>query len=275
MNLNLTLFGDNIIDGNYYFHSKFVNVTNFTNENNNLLSIVKNENYFSSNSLMFENFETLDCKNIFICKNFIIINNQKISLETKNKYNSIFNFPKCELDFINHKINFLISLIKYLPPKSLLFLHNKELEQNFTTLFEKELVKIIKIGYNQIKEKNYLEGIKNIKARGSGLTPAGDDFVAGFLVAKNLKNKCFAEDNSILCQNIFEISKSQNIFSNTFIEHAFKSFYFAKLKMFLKTFFANKETDFENATINLCKTGNSSGADLLSGFLAGLINYGS
>jgi len=268
--MNLIKFGDKLESGNYNFHSNFQNVMNFINQNQSLISVVRNDEYFSPNSLMFESYNNFNFKNFIVQPDFILINNKKIELKEDNKYSSIFNFPKSDFNFIDSKTKFLISIIKYLPHKSLLFLLEPLLEQNFTSMFEQEFVKTIKQGYQQILNKNYLKGIENIKARGTGLTPAGDDFVAGFLVALNLKNKCLNEENYSLKEKIYLISQTNNIFSKNFIKFAFEGFYFKRLNDFLNNFFNGNDDDLLNSTINLCKIGNSSGADLLSGFIVGL-----
>ncbi len=271
--MNIKLIGDQIEENKYYLHSYFKNVINFVDTEKNIASIVKNIEYFSANSILFDdfkfdNFKFDNVSEIKISSNYLIINNLRYNYDKQSIYNSEFDIPTTDSDFVLSKINFIISIIEKLPPKNLLSLHKPELEQYFTSKFEIEFLKTIKTAYQQICEHKYIQAFNNIKARGSGLTPAGDDFIAGFMVGLKIYNSIFDNKHQKLLEDIYFLSKTDNIFSANFLKLAYNGKYFWVLKNFLTSFFYQQSAELLISCLDICKLGSSSGADLLSGFVS-------
>ena len=100
-------------------------------------------------------------------------------------------------------------------------------------------------------------GSRLIRGCGAGLTPAGDDFLAGWMLAGRLQRK-FA-----LVKLILRHARGKNSVSNTFLELAAQGHVNIAVKKLLQA----PSTPRVKA---VCAFGHSSGADLLCGMLFGL-----
>ena len=114
----------------------------------------------------------------------------------------------------------------------------------------------------------FRSSIKAFKSRGSGLTPSGDDFIAGVLFGLNFLEKTVNINFNKIKDNINETSKSNNIFSNNMLRLAFHAKYFKRLQNFLNAFFYVPLYDIRPAFEQLIAVGDTSGADLLTGFFS-------
>lgn len=269
----LKYFGDNIEEGKYELHSKFNNVVNLTNINDKLISLSNKIDYLAPNSIIFDFCNIQEIKQITIANKLITINETDIKIEKIKKYNSNYNYLKIPDNQLLDRIDILLNEKKTIfPEKSLIFLLNLYYEKYFISSFEKVFLKIIKEGFNKIIEKQYTEGIKIIKGTGQGLTPAGDDFIAGILFGLHFNEFQYNIDLQLFKDVIYNEAKTDNIFSKTFLEFAYNSLYFNRLKEFLDEFLSEeiKYDDLFNSLDNLFKIGETSGADLLTGFLTAI-----
>lgn len=124
----------------------------------------------------------------------------------------------------------------------------------------------MKHSVHQIFGGNLLDGVRNLRGCGPGLTPSGDDFIAGLLFGLHLLQKCRGRDFQPLADVVFRAAHSANIFSNTFLELARRGLFFGRLKELIQALLAGSETSLRRATERLLAVGASSGADLATGF---------
>jgi hypothetical protein len=100
-------------------------------------------------------------------------------------------------------------------------------------------------------------GVRLIRGCGEGLTPSGDDFLCGMMLACRLRRK------SALAPKILENARGQNPVSNAFLEMAAQGRVNAAVKKFL-------QSPSDARVGKVCDFGHNSGADLLCGLLFGL-----
>ncbi len=101
---------------------------------------------------------------------------------------------------------------------------------------------------------------------GFGLTPSGDDFIVGLLIGLNFIQKMHGRD---LCQTIEAVSetaKSENIFSNLFLKPAKEGRLQERMKNLLAALISAPKNEIYRHTEHLLSVGESSGADLATGF---------
>jgi len=262
----ITAAGDSLKEGKYKLHSRFTEVVNFV-YNDYLLVIAKSIKYLSPNTIIVENLNIKQIDEIILENNQIKILPQNISIKIQNTISSKLNFEhinKEKTNLILHELeNKYISLF---PAKSLAFLVDSKRKKYFQTAFEKAFYQQIAKGASQINNNQFLEGIKNIKGRGLGLTPSGDDFVAGVLFALHFKEHLQNIDLAKLRNNVLEIALGRNIFSNNFLIFAHQAKFFYRFKNFIEKAYSNP-TDLEQSLNQLFEIGSTSGADLLTGFI--------
>ncbi len=261
--------GNLLPTGHFTQHSVFKNIVNFVNSNNEILSIANSENYLSPNSIIATEISLSAIKNIFISNDKIEISNNIFILNKIEKHDSFFNFKQEKNFDLKTKITkFEAEFLHRFNKKSLSFLLDKNREKYFETTFEKAFVKYIKSAYNEIINCDFYEGVSKIKGAGFGLTPSGDDFIAGMLFAADvLKN--FYNDNSTNTKKIRETAKGKNPISNSLIYYASKGAYYKRFKDFLQAFLYD-ENNLENTFSELLKIGETSSSDTLTGFLTKL-----
>ncbi|MBU4562281.1 DUF2877 domain-containing protein, partial [bacterium] len=135
--------------------------------------------------------------------------------------------------------------------------------------FDKNFLKRIKGGVYNIFNNKLINGIKKVKGIGFGLTPSGDDFIAGFLIALYVIDNIYNYDVKFkeLRETIYRISKSENLLSNSFLSLSKDGFLFDRIKKLIISILNESEQKIFNRTKNLLSIGDTSGSDLGVGFL--------
>ena len=101
------------------------------------------------------------------------------------------------------------------------------------------------------------KGAHLIRGCGAGLTPAGDDFLCGMMLACRLRR------NWAMAQTLLRHALGQNLVSNAFLKMAAKGCVNVAVQRLL-------QAPTDAAVKKVCAFGHSSGADLLCGLLWGL-----
>lgn len=261
--------GDRIFSGKFFLHSKFKRVTNFTN-GESIISIVTEEIGRGPVTIVVEGMDVANINDLYIGKNFISINYKKYPLDKRKLFNSQIKFRKINSNKLEKNLEYFEkSLLDLSPPKSLTFLIDRGREKNFKTSFEKNLLKRTKEGIYNIFNNKLINGIKKVKGIGFGLTPSGDDFIAGFLIALYVIDNIYNYDVKFkeLRETIYRISKSENLISNSFLSLSKDGFLFDRIKKLIISILNESEQKIFNRTKNLLSIGDTSGSDLGVGFL--------
>ncbi|MCP4214333.1 MAG: DUF2877 domain-containing protein [bacterium] len=156
--------------------------------------------------------------------------------------------------------------------KSLLFLLKPEYEEYFKSGFDKAFCQRAKDAVTGIFSENYLEGVKKLKGIGCGLTPGGDDFISGLLVALNLVEWLEKTDLQSVMEAIHDTAVGTNLISNTFISQSRDGNLFHKFNTMIALIFSGREDkeSIRQAAEQLAAVGETSGLDMSTGFLMGI-----
>jgi len=100
-----------------------------------------------------------------------------------------------------------------------------------------------------------------------GLTPSGDDFIAGLLIGLNLLQQLRGHDYQQIADEVFRTAKAGNIFSNSFLDLARRGLLFGRMKDLVLALMHETEEMVRTSAGQLMAIGESSGADLGTGFL--------
>ena len=104
---------------------------------------------------------------------------------------------------------------------------------------------------------NLAAGVRRIRGCGAGLTPSGDDFLAGWMLACRLRR------NLATARQIHQAARGNNRIANLFLDLAARGRIHAPLNKFLQKPTAARAR-------RVCAFGHTSGADLLCGLFYGL-----
>jgi hypothetical protein len=270
--VKIVAFGDSLISGTYKFYAGFKEIDNFINQKAELLSISGNLSFLSPNTLIIKEFQSGLFNEINIGKHCVKFDATEYLLEHELQQKSSFTYPIISQNEIENITKlFIDEYCDSFPKKSLSFLLKTENEKHFTSAFEKAFVSQMKQAFLLFKSDFYTS-IRAFKSRGSGLTPSGDDFIAGILFGIHFWEQQDNTDYDVVKKRILEISKSENVFSDNMLRLASQSKYFMRLQDFLNTFFYVLLGDIKPVLEQLFAVGDTSGADILSGFLTTLLH---
>lgn len=268
--MHIIFFGDCIQNGNYHFHSGFDNIDNFINQNNEFISIASNDSYLAPNCVVIDDFISGRYREISINNEQLIINNINHTLYKALEYNTNFIYPDISTKALKDRIEIFLQINQNnFAQKSLFFLLNPKNEEFFNSAFEKAYKNQMKYAFSIFKT-NIIDSITEFKSRGGGLTPSGDDFIAGILFALDF---FIINKNSEFKDLIFQKALSNNVFSNNYLRFAYQSKYFKRFKDFLLAFFSENQNDINIAFAQMTAIGDTSGSDLLTGFFSTLLLY--
>ncbi|OFX50503.1 MAG: hypothetical protein A2046_10665 [Bacteroidetes bacterium GWA2_30_7] len=264
-------YGDSIISGKYTKYSEFNHVINYES-NGKLLSVIDTNVPLMPNSLQISNFDINFHSHIEITNSLIIIDNSEVLINSILKYDSTLDLSKLNLHSLLRNISLISENINLFNTKSYAFLIDNNLSNNFDSAFEKALLRTVKAGYEEIITGNIEFGIEKIKGTGYGLTPSGDDFIAGLLFGLHINEILYGKKLLILKAKIFEIAKSKNLYSTNFLYFAKEGLYFEYLKNLIINLGLNDNFEILKAIKKMVSYGESSGSDLLTGLYLCIYN---
>jgi hypothetical protein len=268
--IKLLSFGDHLEKGIYSFHSRFDKVINFYS-GNTFVSIVNNSIGGGPFNIVVDDVDFGELANLIIAEDYFLLNDEKVFFETSKKYDSEINITDFDGNkFTSNLVFFEKALIENSSDKSLTFLLDESRKKNFKSSYEIEFVRRFDSTLECFTSSNYLEGVKLIKGVGFGLTPSGDDFISGFLIALNVIQKLEKVDYSNLIAHIYEAAKGNNAFTNAFLLAAKNGSLFDKFKNLIHSILYSGQNEILENTRTLISFGETSGADQSVGFLFGI-----
>ena len=268
--IKLLSFGDHLEKGIYNVHSRFDKVINFYS-GSSFIFIVGSSIGGGPINIVVDNVNLIEIENLIVAEDHFLLNDEKIFFEPSMKYDSgikVTNFD--ENKFKSNLVLFEKALIGNSSDKSLTFLLDESRKKNFKSSYEIEFARRFDVAVECFTSSNYLEGIKLIKGVGFGLTPSGDDFISGFLIALNVIQKLEKVDYSNLIVHIYEAAKGENLFTNAFLLAAKNGFLFKKFKNLIHSILYSGQNEILENTRTLISFGETSGADQSVGFLFGI-----
>jgi hypothetical protein len=203
------------------------------------------------------------------------INTMKVPFTGSKEYNSSIQVPGYnEARFhVNVRI-FENVLCEYSPPKSLAFLLSPVRKKEFASAFEIVYSEHVEKVYQRIFLEEYVEGLIMMKGLGQGLTPSGDDFNSGFLIALHLRQAISKKNLAPVLDLIYQKVRGENLFTNAFLECSALGSVSIQFNNVIKSLlYSTREDDIYQSTRNLLSVGATSGADQALGFYTGIKRF--
>jgi len=265
-NLPNYTIGDGLPFGRFELHSRFERVVNFTNPNNQLIFLTSIAEAISTNGIVIQNIDLSTVDSITVEEENIKLNHREISKNIFSIYDSSFEYPGVvPSDFETSLYHLLSDYPELFPEKSMAFLLNPEREKFFPSGFDFYFMKNAKEATTAILKGDISGGVRKLKGTGTGLTPAGDDFIAGMIFGLHYIERIYRRDLSALRAQMYETSLGTNLLVNTSLFHANLGKYFGTFKNLLSLLVRNLR--YHDALKALLSYGATSGADLLSGYI--------
>ncbi|MFQ5753929.1 MAG: DUF2877 domain-containing protein [bacterium] len=262
----LLSIGDRVQTGRFKLHSRFDRVVNFTNDGQ-LVSLVEEEIGAGPLNLVINNINLGEIRLLAIERQIIFLGPWRFHIDNKLIYHSDLDFVHFNIEtFRNNLIVLEKIFIETAPSKSLAFLLEESRREHFHSRFERAYVRQISKGVQKLFNGNWISGVKMLKGCGFGLTPGGDDFIAGVLIGLNFIQKMLGRDCRRHIKTIYAAARGGNIFSNTFLYLAKEGLLFESMKSLIASLLYGTEKEIRQCTKRLFSIGGSSGADLGVGF---------
>lgn len=254
--------GDRIRCGEYIVHSRFSRVVNFA-QDRHLVSLVEESVGAGPLNLVFRGAlpsgDTLRMEQT-------VVSIQGVTHNLPARFCSSIEISSWDPDLFYRNLEALHrQLAEKAPDSSLAFLLDSRRKAAFQPGFEQELVQRVSESVHLIFVGRLVDGIRGLSGCGSGLTPAGDDFIAGLLTARHMRRQMLDEPANPEIPAIREAARTDNLISDSMIECAADACLSEPLLRLVHALMAAPVSELEQAIHRVLQTGASSGADWLTG----------
>ena len=271
--IELISYGNQLISGKYKLHSKFNSAVNFIS-GDSFVFVVSESVGSGPLNIVIKGIVPLSVNSLEIKEGCLVLNNTELDFDASKLYDPLIYLQEFDYNNFIRNLGFLEYSVKKLsPPLSLVFLLDPGRKSEFNSSFELEYVKRIDLAVQEILFGNIFTGVGLIKGLGPGLTPAGDDFNSGILIALNLVEKICHTDLKQSIKLVWHESVGSNLFTNAFLLCALRGLLFNKFRDLLNTVLYLGENDIIKNTKSVLSIGETSGADQLVGFLIGMKRF--
>jgi len=260
--------GDDLPLGNFIPHSRFTRVINFINDQSRIVYLTSDLNLFAANAIYIPGTRLTDVKSLSIFPEKILIDEMCFDLNKIEIYDSTFQYDDVDHTAFQSRLFQIPGLFPELfPEKSLVFLYVPERENFFKSGFDRQFMLNALEAKDRILSGDVIGGILNIRGRGYGLTPSGDDFIAGFLLGLHFNEVMYDADLSALRDQVFVAASGSNPLINAFLLNAKNRNYFRPLKKILLLLCEEFHAPVRKSLEDLLSVGSTSGADFFSGYM--------
>lgn len=269
--MTLVSIGDQVKEGTYPFHSRFRRAVNFRC-GNQLISVVDEEIGEGPLNIVIRDFNgdstCAEAAPLVIGETTVGLGSLRFHFTATDHYHSAVDLEDWDPHLFDHNLSvFEEELRTASSPKSLAFLLDDHRTMNFRPGFERAFTDQIRRGVHQMMNGHLLDGVRTLRGCGLGLTPSGDDFIAGLLIGLNLLQQLRGQDYQEIADEVFRTAKAGNIFSNSFLDLARRGLLFGRMKDLVLALMHESEEMVRKSAARLMAIGGSSGADLGTGFL--------
>jgi hypothetical protein len=273
--MNLLSIGDQVERGSYTVHSRFERAVNFSN-GRRLVFLVNREigagplNIVLAGAGSQQALARVSC--LRVEEHLLEIDERRFNFDRGHCYRSDFTLQDCRADCLPLNLALFRQLLADASAaNSLAFLIAPERVGNFTSAVERAFVSRIQRGVDQVFGGSLLEGVSMLKGCGAGLTPSGDDFIAGVLIGLHLVQQLRQRELRPVIDAIYRAATGNNIFSNTFLDLSSRGLLIEKMKNLIVAILGEEADAVRVASLELFAIGATSGADLGTGFLMTLL----
>ncbi len=234
--MEILSFGDLVAPGSYDVHSRFRRVVNMTG-GARFVSLVTPGVEAAPLNIVIRGLDTGSVRSLRIdagagtaCAGdshssmrglAITIDSVRIKAGPDRVYDSTLSPAMCEHPRSRSNLRaFGALLVELAPEKSLAFLLDPTRVAEFRPGFERGVAEHIGHCVRDILFGDTLRGVSRLKGCGFGLTPSGDDFIVGLLIATHVMDTDRPLAAGELRARIFESARTTNTLSDTFLHLA-------------------------------------------------------
>lgn len=259
--------GDLVADGVYRVHSRFRRVVNATGEGR-LLTLAVPGVDAGPLTIVAEGFDPSHVRRVRVAAGTIEVDGRSARLAEGAVYRSGFEVAPDDLPRIAGNLRVLAACLAARAPRaSLAFLLDPRRLSDLRPGFERGLADHVGNCVRDIAAGDLLRGVSRLRGAGLGLTPSGDDFIAGLLLATHVLERTRGRDLEALRIAIVQAARTSNVLADSFLHLAFEGRVFESMKALLSALARGRARDVAGAGERLFAVGETSGADTAVGLL--------
>jgi len=266
--IRLESYGDNLKKGDYQCHSRFKRAVNFSN-GHSMVALVDRAVGPGPRHIIISGLDMQKVEHLAISDDWLLLDDRHIPFGSSCRYDS-----RMDLDGAINRERFDANLHYFEHclgevgvPKSLTFLLEQKRKTRWRSALEKSMATRFCEGSRMVFSPDFLPGIKMLTGLGFGLTPSGDDFIGGVLLALHCGQRIFKRDFSPAIRAALKLAIGKNPFSNTMLVYAGEGRAIGKIKDLLAALVYGEEEEICHCATKLQTIGHSSGIDFGIGIL--------
>jgi hypothetical protein len=267
----LESYGDSLEKDDYRCHSRFERAVNFFN-GHSLVALVDRKIGPGPHHLLISGLDRQKIDQLTITADELLIEGSRYPFAASCRYDSRIDLAD-EVDRGRFGANleyFSRCLRRSATPRSLAFLLEPRHKVHRRSALARSIAERLAAGSELVFSPDILTGTKMCKGLGFGLTPGGDDFNGGVLLALHCAQKIFNRDFRRAITSVYESARGGNPFSNTMLAGASKGRAIGRIKDLLAALLYGGEKDVYRCVKELRTIGHSSGIDFGTGLLLAL-----
>lgn len=266
--ISLESYGDSLKKDDYQCHSRFKRAVNFSS-GSSMVALVDRKIGPGPHHIIISGLDPQKAERLAITADELLLDDKHFTFATSCRYDSRIDLrgPIAYGRFSANLKYFEHCLRQSAAPKSLAFLLERKHKPHWRSALERSIAERLSAGSKLVFGPDFLAGIKICKGLGFGLTPSGDDFIAGVLLALHCGQKIFNRDFTRIIRTAYRLACGGNPFSNTMLAHASEGRAIGKIKDLLAALVYGKEKNVCQCTKRLRTIGHSSGIDFGIGLL--------
>jgi len=264
--VKLQSIGDRLQPGTYRVHSRFHRVVNLL-DGRRLASIVGADVGAGPINVVFSGADLSGIRSLSIDRETLTLDGGSYRIDPDRYYDSAIEVGADRPVLLDRNLTLMGRLlVEESPPRSLAFLLDGNRAVPSCGRFESAVLERLSEGVSLVFQGDIVGGARILRGCGFGLTPSGDDFVAGLLIAMHLLRKVFGMEFGDIEEAVHLSSRSGNILSDTLLTFAREGRLTEKMKNLVTAVLCGTEDQVRRHTEQLLLVGDTSGADLGTGF---------
>lgn len=270
----LISIGDRVRPGRYTVHSRFRRVTNFIH-GSELVFLAEESVGGGPLTLLARGADLPAIDRLEISDERLATSRETILLNGIARYISSVEWEKAPAQPSRAKIEELKRrILLEAHPGSMAFLLRHGPQKPSSSEFDRTLAQRLTDGARLLQNAlayNHptclARGIQTLKGCGKGLTPSGDDYLAGCLTALHSIPEIKRRKKEKLIRRIEHLSEGNNPLTNAFLRMAGECRLFEPMKLFIEAFSSGGKTELAAGVRRILAHGETSGADWATGFV--------
>jgi hypothetical protein len=269
--IKLESYGDSLEKDDYRCHSRFKRAVNFFN-GHSLVALVDRQIGPGPHHLLISGLDPQKIDQLAITADELLLDGSRYPFASSCRYDSRIDLADA-VDLGRFGANlehFSHCLRRSATPKSLAFLLRPRHKVHRCSALARSVAEQLAAACDLVFSPDLLAGVKMCRGLGFGLTPGGDDFNGGVLLALYCSQEIFNRDFRQILKSVYGSARGGNPFSNTMLASASEGRAIGRIKDLLAALLYGGENDVYRCAKGLRTIGHSSGIDFGTGLLLAL-----